>query len=174
MDIALISSDIVLRARQVKLVLTDCDGVLTDGGVYYSARGEELKRFNIRDGMGVERLWKLAGIETGIITGENSPSVARRAKKLGIIECHLGAKDKAATVSAIMESRNLNAGDVAYLGDDVNDLPAFALVGLTSCPSDAFEDVKQVANLVLQRQGGHGAFRELAEFVLKARGLAVL
>ena len=123
MDINLISSDIALRARQVKLVITDCDGVLTDGGVYYSARGEELKRFNIRDGMGVERLWKLAGIETGIITGENSPSVARRAKKLGIIECHLGAKDKAAKVGAILESRNLSAREVAYLGDDVNDLP---------------------------------------------------
>ena len=173
MDINLISSDIALRARQVKLVLTDCDGVLTDGGIYYSARGEELKRFNIRDGMGVERLWKLAGIETGIITGENSPSVARRAKKLGIIECHLGAKDKAATVGAILESRNLSAGEVAYLGDDVNDLPAFALVGLTSCPGDAFEEVKQVANLVLERPGGHGAFRELAEFILKARTLAV-
>ena len=174
MDIDLISSDIALRARQVKLVLTDCDGVLTDGGVYYSARGEELKRFNIRDGMGVERLWKLAGIETGIITGENSPSVARRAKKLGIIECHLGAKDKAATVGAILESRNLSAREVAYLGDDVNDLPTFALVGLTSCPSDAFEEVKQVANLVLERPGGHGVFRELAEFILKARMLADL
>ncbi len=174
MDRELIPSDIALRARRVKLVLTDCDGVLTDGGVYYSARGEELKRFNIRDGMGVERLWKLAGIETGIITGENSPSVARRAKKLGIIECHLGAKDKAGTVGAILENRNLSAGEVAYLGDDVNDLPAFAMVGLTSCPSDAFEEVKKVANLVLERPGGHGAFREFAEIVLKARTLAVL
>ena len=169
MDKRQLPPDIAHRARCVKLLLTDCDGVLTDGGVYYSARGEELKRFDIRDGMGVERLWKLAGIETGIITGENSPSVARRAKKLGIIECHLGAKDKAATVSSILEGRKLKAEEVAYLGDDVNDLPAFAIAGLTACPSDAFEEVRVAANWVLQRPGGHGAFRELAEIILKAR-----
>jgi 3-deoxy-D-manno-octulosonate 8-phosphate phosphatase (KDO 8-P phosphatase) len=167
-----IPPDIAIRARRVKLVLTDCDGVLTDGGVYYSERGEELKRFNIRDGMGVERLRNLAGIETGIVTGENSPSVAQRAKKLGIAECHLGSKDKAATVQAILERRKLRAEEVAYLGDDVNDLPAFAIVGLTSSPSDAFEAVKTVANLVLEKPGGQGAFREFAEIVLQARASA--
>jgi 3-deoxy-D-manno-octulosonate 8-phosphate phosphatase (KDO 8-P phosphatase) len=170
MDREQIPPGIAVRARHVKLVLTDCDGVLTDGGVYYSATGEELKRFNIRDGMGVERLRNLAGIETGIVTGENSPSVVQRAKKLGIVECHLGAKDKAATVLAILVRRKLRAEEVAYLGDDVNDLPAFAIVGLTSCPSDAIEEVKTVANLVLEKPGGHGAFREFAEMVLQARG----
>jgi 3-deoxy-D-manno-octulosonate 8-phosphate phosphatase (KDO 8-P phosphatase) len=162
-------SDIADRARRIKLILTDCDGVLTDGGIYYSAQGEELKRFNIRDGMGVERLWKLAGIETGIITGELSPSVSKRAEKLAIIECHLGAKDKAATVRAILERRRLSSADVAYLGDDVNDLPAFALVGLTACPGDAFDAVKTAAHLVLAKPGGHGAFREFAELILRAR-----
>ncbi|BBL77161.1 KdsC family phosphatase [Methylomagnum ishizawai] len=157
------------RARRLKLVLTDCDGVLTDGGVYYSKHGEELKRFNIRDGMAVERLRLLAGIETGIVSGELSPSVARRAEKLQITELHLGSKDKAATVKAILERLNLHSQEVAYVGDDVNDLPAFAVVGLTACPGDALSEVKAAAHIVLGRPGGHGVFREFAEMVLKAR-----
>lgn len=157
------------RALRIKLVLADCDGVLTDGGVYYSEKGEELKRFNIRDGLGVERLRELAGIETGIVTGELSPSVARRAEKLGIAECHLGAKDKAATVRAILERRQLAAEEVAYLGDDVNDLPAFAVAGFTACPGDAFPAVKKAADLVLERPGGYGVFREFAEILIRAK-----
>lgn len=156
------------RARRLKLVLTDCDGVLTDGGVYYSELGERLKRFNIRDGMGVERLRNLAAIETGIVSGELSPSVPLRAEKLGISECHLASKDKAATVRSILHRRNLNADQVAYIGDDVNDLPAFDIVGLTACPSDAEDEVKAAADVVLVRPGGYGAFREFAEIILTA------
>jgi 3-deoxy-D-manno-octulosonate 8-phosphate phosphatase (KDO 8-P phosphatase) len=163
------ASDLSVLVHRLKLVLTDCDGVLTDGGVYYSARGEELKRFNIRDGMGVERLRRLAGIETGIVTGEFSRSVTRRAEKLAVTECHLGCKDKGATVRGILERRNLNADEVAYLGDDVNDLPAFASVGLTACPVDALMDVRAAAHVVLDQPGGHGAFREFAEIVLRTR-----
>lgn len=163
--------DIALLARRLRLVLTDCDGVLTDGGVYYSERGEELKRFNIRDGMGVERLRTLAGIETGIVTGELSGAVLHRAEKLGIAECHLGAKDKAAVLRDIMARLNLGSDEIAYLGDDVNDLPAFALAGLTACPADAFAPVRAAAQVVLEASGGHGAFREFAELVLKARGV---
>lgn len=163
------TKDFASCARRLKLILTDCDGVLTDGGVYYSERGEELKRFNIRDGMAVERLRALAGIDTGIVTGEMSPSVARRAEKLEITELHLGAKDKAATVCAIMERLNLGAHEVAYVGDDANDLPAFPLVGLTACPSDAYSEVRAAADVVLTRLGGHGVFREFAEMVLNAR-----
>jgi 3-deoxy-D-manno-octulosonate 8-phosphate phosphatase (KDO 8-P phosphatase) len=166
---ARVPSDIASRARRLKLVLTDCDGVLTDGGVYYSARGEEMKRFNIRDGMGVERLRNLAGIETGFVTGEMSPSVVRRAEKLGIVECHLGSKDKAATVREILSRRHLAANEVAYIGDDVNDVPAFEFVGLTACPSDADEAVKSAAHVILERPGGQGAFREFAEIILRAR-----
>ncbi len=165
-------NDFVFRAQRLKLILTDCDGVLTDGGVYYSERGEELKRFNIRDGMAVERLRNLAGIETGIVTGEMSPSAARRAEKLEITELHLGSKDKAATVRSILERLNLGSHEVAYVGDDVNDLPAFAVVGLTACPGDAFAEVKTAAHVVLTRPGGHGVFREFAEMVLKARAAA--
>ncbi len=164
----LIGEAIRLKASRIKLVLTDCDGVLTDGGVYYSAQGEELKRFNIRDGMGVERLRNLAGIATGIVTGELSPSVVKRAEKLSIAECHLGIKDKASAVRAILARLGLEPAQVAYLGDDINDLPAFAQVGLTACPADALPQVKDAAHLVLGLPGGQGAFREFAEIVLQA------
>lgn len=156
------------RARCIKLVLSDCDGVLTDGGVYYSELGERLKRFSIRDGMGVERLWTLTGIETGIVSGELSPAVLQRAEKLGITECHLGAKDKAATLQSILSRRGLARHEIAYIGDDVNDLPAFGFAGLTACPGDAEDVVKTAADVVLVRPGGYGAFREFAEILLKA------
>ncbi|CAL1240103.1 KdsC family phosphatase [Candidatus Methylocalor cossyra] len=169
MSAARLPPDFVQRARHLKLVLTDCDGVLTDGGVYYSDQGEAYKRFNIRDGMGVERLRDLAGIRTGIVTGEHSRSVVKRAEKLGILECHLGCKDKARTVLAILERLKLSSAEAAYLGDDVNDLPAFGVVGLTACPSDALEQVRAAADVVLVRAGGQGAFREFAELVLSAR-----
>ena len=106
----------------IKLLLTDVDGVLTDGGVYYSENGEQLKKFSIRDGMGVERLRKIAGIETGIITGEKSGSVVKRAEKLNITELHLGIKDKGSLLEEILKRKNLLATEVAFIGDDVNDI----------------------------------------------------
>lgn len=168
--LAVPAEDLAVRARRIRLVLTDCDGVLTDGGVYYGEHGEVMKRFNIKDGMGTERLKKLAGIDTGIVTGERSPSVRKRAEKLHIAECHLWCKDKDATLREILERLNLRSEEVAYIGDDVNDLPAFALCGLTACPADAVDQVKAVVDVVLERPGGHGAFREFAELILKAQG----
>lgn len=159
------------RLRRIKVVLTDCDGVLTDGSVYYSELGEKLKRFNVRDGMGVERLRQLAGIESAIITGERSESVVRRAEKLGILECHLGAKDKAAVLRSLLARRDLSGAEVAYIGDDVNDLPAFELAGVTACPGDAVDEVRTRADVVLTHRGGEGAFREFAEIILGAIGV---
>src|SRR6185437_13687835 len=118
------------KLSRIKLLLTDCDGVLTDGGVYYGKNGEELKKFFIRDGMAVERLRNLAGVETGIVTGELSPSVTKRAEKLKITELHLGAKDKPAIVKEILNRLNLQSEEVAFIGDDVNDLEVMKLVGL--------------------------------------------
>ncbi|MGH8605749.1 MAG: KdsC family phosphatase, partial [Gammaproteobacteria bacterium] len=132
-----VSQQLIEKARLVKMLLTDCDGVLTDNGVYYSPAGELLKRFSIRDGMGVERLRTLAGIETGIISGENSAPLKRRAEKLGIEECHLGISDKAQVVRSIIAKRGLLRAELAYIGDDANDLEVFDLVGLCACPSDA-------------------------------------
>ena len=117
-----IDTELKEKGLKIKLLLTDVDGVLTDNGVYYSERGEELKQFSIRDGMGVERLRNLAGIDTGIVTGETSPSVARRAEKLAIKELHLGIKNKPACVEEILTANGLDWEEIAFIGDDVNDL----------------------------------------------------
>ncbi|HET6513569.1 MAG TPA: HAD-IA family hydrolase [Thermodesulfovibrionales bacterium] len=154
------------RAGRIRLLLTDIDGVWTDTGVYYSERGEEMKRFSLRDGMGVERLRKLAGIETGIVTGENSGAVMRRAEKLGIREVHLQVQDKEATVSEIMKRRALMPEEVAFIGDDTNDIGAMNAVGLCACPADAVPEVLQIAHFVSTNRGGFGAFREFAEMII--------
>lgn len=154
------------KASKVKLMLTDSDGVLTDTGVYYSERGEELKRFSIRDGMGVERLREIAGVETGIITGELSGSVKTRAAKLNITELHMGIKNKFEKVLEIMNRRNLKPENIAYIGDDTNDLKVMSLAGISACPSDAVLQVKMVVDHITDSRGGNGAFRDFAELVI--------
>ncbi|WP_426061651.1 KdsC family phosphatase [Hymenobacter sp. B1770] len=156
------------KARCIKLVLTDSDGVLTDNGVYYSAHGEEMKQFSIRDGMGVERL-RNQGIATGIITGETSPSVVKRAHKLRITELHLGVKDKAACLQEILTRLQLTPGEVAFIGDDTNDVEIMGLVGLAACPSDATDFARHVAHYHCTTPGGHGCFRELAELIIASK-----
>jgi YrbI family 3-deoxy-D-manno-octulosonate 8-phosphate phosphatase len=156
------------KLSRIKLLLTDCDGVLTDGGVYYGEAGEELKQFNIRDGMAVERLLNLAGVTTGIITGELSPSVIKRAEKLKITELHLGVKDKPAILNEILTRLNLIPEEVAYIGDDTNDLEIMKLAGFTACPADAIIFVKEIADVICEAKGGQGCFRELAEMIIAA------
>lgn len=162
-------AEIAARAKQVKFVLTDCDGVLTDGGVYYSERGEALKRFSMRDGMGVERLRMVLGIETGIITGENSFIVRQRADKLGIKELHLGVKKKERVLEEIAARVHLTAENFAFIGDDVNDLAILRKVGFSACPSDAMPEVRRCMHYVCEAKGGHGAFREFAEVIIAAQ-----
>lgn len=166
--ISLVSAEIIDKACMIKLLLTDCDGVLTDGSVYYSEQGELLKRFHIRDGMGVERLRRLAGVETGVISGEQSMSLKRRAEKLSIEECHLGVKEKAVAIQSISDRCGIPLNSLAYIGDDVNDLEVFALVGLSACPSDAMTVVKETVDVVCDLKGGKGAFREFAEMIIQA------
>jgi len=159
------------RAARLRLVLTDSDGVLTDTGVYYSERGEELKRFSIRDGMGVERL-RNAGVETGIVTGERSPSVVRRAEKLGLRHVLLGVKDKLGAVQALCAEHRLTLDEVGFIGDDVNDLEVLTVLAshaLTAAPADALPSVLGVVNHVCSAPGGHGAFRDFAEWILSHR-----
>ncbi len=166
-------AEIARRAARLKLVLTDSDGVLTDTGVYYSERGEELKRFSIRDGMGVERL-RNAGIETGIVTGERSPSVLRRAERLGLRHVLLGVKDKLGAVRALCAERGLSLSELGYIGDDVNDLEVLTVLsgeGLTAAPSDALPSVVGTVIHVCSAPGGHGAFRDFAEWILGHRAV---
>ncbi|MBI9071303.1 MAG: HAD-IIIA family hydrolase [Melioribacteraceae bacterium] len=162
------AKDLIDSANKIKLVLTDCDGVLTDTGIYYSAYGEELKRFSIRDGMGVERL-RNSGIETGIITGEFSEHVIMRAKKLNITELHLRVKDKRNQLEEILERKGLKSEDIAYIGDDTNDIEIMQAVGLSACPADAMSFARKYADIVLETNGGQGAFREFAERILEAK-----
>ena len=157
------------RAAKIKLVLTDVDGVLTDTGVYYSAKGEEMKRYSIRDGMGMERLRKIVGVETGIITRENTEIVSSRAKKLKIEELHLGSMEKGKTLEEILKRKNLSSDEVAYIGDDTNDLDIMMMVGLSACPNDATIFAKKTANVILPSNGGNGAFRDLAELIIEAK-----
>lgn len=157
------------KASRIKLLITDCDGVLTDGGVYYGKEGENLKKFNIRDGMGVERMRKQAGVETAIITGEKSPSVVERAQKLQITELHLFAKDKPAVLKEILTRLQLLAAEVAYIGDDYNDLEVMKLVGLTASPADALPAIKAQVDYVCELKGGEGCFREFAELIIELK-----
>jgi YrbI family 3-deoxy-D-manno-octulosonate 8-phosphate phosphatase len=157
------------KAIAIKLLLTDCDGVLTDAGVYYGTDGEHLKKFNIRDGMGVERLLNHAGVETGIITGEFSPSLIKRAGKLKITELHLGVKNKSAVLKEISNRLGLQLYEIAYIGDDYNDLEIIKLVGLSACPTDALSAIKDVSHFVCKAAGGKGCFREVAEFIIEAK-----
>jgi 3-deoxy-D-manno-octulosonate 8-phosphate phosphatase (KDO 8-P phosphatase) len=157
------------RARAVRGVMLDVDGVLTDGRITLDERGVETKSFNVKDGVGI-RLLMRAGIRVAIISGRNSPSVDVRARDLGIEEVHQGVRDKAATAKAILERWNLDEHEAAFIGDDLPDMPVFVRVGLAVAVADASPEVKEHAHLVTQTRGGHGAVREAAEFILKAKG----
>ena len=164
----LTTGDLTAAAAGIRLLLTDVDGVLTDGGVYYGADGEVMKRFNIRDGMAVERL-RAVGVEVGIITGERSESVLRRAEKLRIDLVHLFCKDKPAVLREVMERHGFEAEEIAYIGDDVNDVEVMKLVGLPAARLPALPQAQEVARYICRRPGGHGAFREFAELIIAAR-----
>lgn len=164
-----IDKTIIGKAKKIKLVLTDCDGVLTDTGVYYGPDGEVLKRFSIRDGMGVERLRKIVNIETGIVTGENSDIVKARAQKLDITELHLGIKNKSELLDKILDSTGLISEEIAFIGDDTNDIEIMKKVGLSAAPADATKFAKDVANIILKNSGGNGAFREFAEIIISSK-----
>ncbi|MBM4171017.1 MAG: 3-deoxy-D-manno-octulosonate 8-phosphate phosphatase [Ignavibacteria bacterium] len=161
--------DILKRASKIKLLIVDVDGVLTDTGVYYSANGEEMKRFSIRDGMGIERLRILVNVETGIITRENTEIVSSRAKKLKITELHLGSFEKEKTLEEILIKRNISHSEIAFMGDDTNDIEIMKKVGLSACPSDATTFAKEAADVIVKNKGGNGAVRELAELIIEAK-----
>lgn len=165
------AGELAVRARRVAAVLVDCDGVLTDGGVYYSDEGEAFRRFNVRDGMGVERL-RGAGIATAIVTRESSEAIERRAAKLGALRAYRGIADKGARLPEILLELGLEPGQIACMGDDVNDLGLIAAVrdrGLTAAPADAMPEVLGAVHYRSRAPGGHGAFREFAEWILRLR-----
>ena len=156
------------RLKRIRIVATDVDGVLTDAGMYYTESGDELKKFNTRDGMGLKLLQK-AGLITAIVTQENTKLVARRAEKLTIPELHQECFDKLSTITALAERHGATLAEVAYIGDDVNDLAALKAVGVSASPADGHRSVKQIVTYVCRAKGGEGAVRELADLILEAK-----
>lgn len=155
--------------RRLRLLALDVDGVLTDGGMYYGESGEELKKFQTRDGMGI-KLLQAEGFITAIVTMERTKIVQRRAKKLGIPEVHQGIHDKLAVLRELVVKYGLSLGEVAYMGDDVNDLAALRAVGFAGAPADCMDAVRPVVHYLCRRNGGQGAVREVADLILSARG----
>lgn len=153
------------KLKRVRLVITDVDGVLTDGGLYYGPDGECLKRFHARDGLGV-KLLQQAGIQVAVLSGRDCPALRRRLADLGITEAVLEQVDKRAVLSGIIERCGVSAEEVAFIGDDIPDMEVFALCGVSVTVGDAPDYVKAKAELVLECQGGQGAFRELLDVIL--------
>lgn len=158
--------DFFSKISKIKLLATDCDGVLTDAGMYYSKEGDVLKKFNTKDGMGLSLLQK-KGIILAIITGENSEIVKRRAEKLGISECFLGCKDKVAIMDELIDKYHLTYNEVAYIGDDINDQELLQKVGISFSVNDAVDIIKESVDYVAKRNGGDGAVREISDLILK-------
>lgn len=150
----------------IKMFLTDCDGCLTDAGMYYSEKGDELKKFNTRDGMGF-KLLREKGVITGIITSENVDLNRRRAEKLKLDILESGCSDKVAAIKNICEKRNISLENVCYVGDDINDLEVIKLVGYGCCPSDAIPKVKEFAKYITVAKGGEGVIREVVEKIME-------
>ena len=147
------------------MFITDCDGCLTDGGMYYSEKGDEMKKFNAKDGMGI-RLLRDQGILVGIITGEKVALNRRRSEKLRLDIFEEGIKDKLNAVKGLCGKYGIDLQNVAYVGDDINDLDVIKEVGFGCCVADGIEKVKQSANYVTMALGGRGAIREVADLIL--------
>ena len=157
------------RLRRMELLVLDVDGVLTDGGLWFDASGQLIKRFDVRDGLGI-RLLQQAGVTIALLSGGQGGATEVRARQLGIEHCLVGIKDKVAALSALQQQLGLGMETTVFVGDDLNDLAVRPVVGLLLAPADACRPVRRGADLVLRRKGGHGAVRELAERILQARG----
>ena len=161
--------DLKAKAEKIKLVICDVDGVLSNGKVYFGNEQEELKSFNIKDGLGIKQLLS-NGIEVAIITGRESNIVARRAAELGINKVYQGKKDKIASYENILIELNLEPNQVAHVGDDLPDLPLMKRSGLGVCVADSHFFVKQHADWTTQSIGGKGAVRNVSDLILQAQG----
>lgn len=156
-----------------KLILSDIDGVWTDAGMYYTEQGDELKKFNTYDSAGVLLAHNL-GIKVGIVTGENTNMVERRASKLKVEYLFQGVKNKLGVVSNLCQELGITLDEVAYIGDDLNDVDLLKAVGIAGVPSSAPEYIKELATLKLEKGGGEGAFREFVEKIVSPNGYNLL
>lgn len=152
----------------INLIFLDVDGTMTDGQIYYDSFGNEMKSFNVKDGMAISQATSL-GIEFAIVTGRKSEIVSKRAKELGINLVYQGIKNKKDIVKMVMYEKKKDSKEVLFIGDDINDLDSMMYSGYSACPLDACEEVKNVANIVSNYDGGKGAIREIVENVLKQK-----
>jgi 3-deoxy-D-manno-octulosonate 8-phosphate phosphatase (KDO 8-P phosphatase) len=156
------------RWHAIRALVTDVDGVLTDGGLYYAENGDELKRFDVRDGQGLVHLCE-AGLLVAIVTRKQTAIVTRRARDLGITEVHQHITDKAGAVRDLLARHAVAPRDAAYVGDDVGDLPAMRLVGFPIAVKDAVPSVRRAATYITKSPPGHGALREISDLILTSR-----
>ncbi|MBI2413242.1 MAG: HAD-IIIA family hydrolase [Deltaproteobacteria bacterium] len=156
------------KLKKIRLVIFDCDGVLTDGRIIYNDEGQETKVFDVRDGHGI-KLMARAGIESAILTARESKTVEHRAANLGIELVFQSMKDKLAGLEEILKLRPFKLEEIAYMGDDIIDLPVLKRVGLAVTVADGVDEVKEMADYITSRPGGRGAVRELAELILKSQ-----
>ena len=164
-----VSHSVQAKAKEIKLLLLDVDGVLTDGGIYLDDRGIETKRFDVRDGQGITLLQR-SGVRVGIITGRSSKVVRYRARELGISMVYQGVRDKAQIFAEIKRKTGLKNRQIAYIGDDIGDLPVLQRAGLAITVRNSWLGLKSAADYVTQADGGHGAVREVVEWLLQAGG----
>jgi len=151
------------NVKDIKLLITDVDGVMTDGGMYFTSNGDEMKRFNAKDGVAIN-MCREHGIESGIIShGHHAGIVEARATVLGIQRVYVGKEPKVDVLSKWVKEMGLNMTQVAYIGDDLNDIPVMEMVGISACPADASGAVKKISDVVLKTNGGHGCIREFVE-----------
>jgi len=165
-----LSDEIIKKAKNIKFLILDVDGVLTSGGIILDNENNELKIFNVRDGHGLVMLHK-SGINLAVITGRHSKALERRMKELGIAEVYQGTREKLKIFNEIVGKYNLKKEEIAAMGDDIIDLSILDRVGLSVCPQDAHEEVKKRVNYVTEQKAGQGAVRELCDIILKAKGL---
>lgn len=156
----------VKKVKDIKLIVLDVDGTLTDGKIYYDSAGNEMKAFNAKDGMAIAQAGK-NGIDIAIITGRNSNVVERRAKELGIKHIYQGIDSKVEALECILNKLDINLNQVMYIGDDINDIEIMKKVRYKACPKDAVEEIKNISNIISSKAGGDGAVREVIETVLK-------
>ena len=154
------------KCTSIKLVITDVDGVLTDGGMYYSNKGDIMKKFHTRDGMGVNML-KRKGIPTIIVTKEKTQMVKKWAKKMNIEYVYDGIQQKETILKTISKKYNVKNSEIGYIGDDINDLELLKMVGFSATPNDGILEAQKIVHYICKKNGGEGAFREVADIVLR-------
>ena len=162
-------SELQSRAARIKLFLMDCDGVLTDARIWVQENGEDQKAFNTKDGLGLEILHR-AGLKSGVISGRVSSALTRRAQKLGMSYVRQGCEDKQQAFAEIVADAGLTNAEVAFAGDDLNDVPLMLKSGLAIAVADAVIETREHAHYITQARGGHGAVREAIELILKSQG----